>query len=76
MIGQSRTVVHAVVSGKKAAIAIDLTLKKRPSGLLEHGAVGGKGAVSMGAYLHHEDGLSGQSAKGCSLLRGAQSIPL
>ena len=62
-IGQPRTVVHAVASGKRVAAAMDLTLKKRPSGLLGHIAVGGKGAVSMSAYLDHQDGLSGRLLK-------------
>jgi 2-oxoacid:acceptor oxidoreductase delta subunit (pyruvate/2-ketoisovalerate family) len=62
-IDQPRTVVHAIASGKRAAIAMDLTLKERPSDLLGYVAVGGKGAVSMGGYVHHEDSPSGRLLK-------------
>lgn len=62
-IDRPRTVAHAIASGKRAAIAMDLLLNKRPPGLLGHVAMGGKGAVSMSAYLHQEDGLAGRLLK-------------
>ena len=60
---QARTVVHAIASGKRAAIAIDLLLKKHPSDLLVDVAVDAKDAVSMSAYLHHEDAPAGRRLK-------------
>ncbi len=62
-IDRPRTVAHAIASGKRAAIAIDLLLGKHTSDLLGYAALGGKGAVSMSAYLHREEGLSGRLLK-------------
>jgi len=49
-VDQPRTVVHAIASGKRSALAIDLFLKKNSSDILEQIAVGTKGALSMVAY--------------------------
>ncbi|NWG03460.1 MAG: FAD-dependent oxidoreductase [Syntrophaceae bacterium] len=57
-IDQPRTVVHAISSGKKAAISIDLCLRgESVNQVFSKIKVGNKGAVSMGAYLKgREDG--------------------
>ena len=44
-IAQPRTVVQAIASGKRAAIAMDLLLNKGPSDLIGNAAVGGKGSL-------------------------------
>jgi len=51
-VSQPRTVVHAIASGKRAALSIDSFLKKRSLGPMEGVAVGMKGALSMNAYEH------------------------
>jgi 2-oxoacid:acceptor oxidoreductase delta subunit (pyruvate/2-ketoisovalerate family) len=50
--GGERTVVHAVGSAKKTAVAVDRCLNKRPfDGLETDLRIGGKGGVSFGRYL-------------------------
>jgi 2-oxoacid:acceptor oxidoreductase delta subunit (pyruvate/2-ketoisovalerate family) len=52
LIGQPRSVAHAIGSGKKAAIAIDCHLQgKSKEGLLERLQIGGKGSVSFKRYV-------------------------
>jgi NADPH-dependent glutamate synthase beta subunit-like oxidoreductase len=52
---QPRTVVHAIGSGKRAAIFIDCLLKgQKGEGLLEALSVGEKGSLSMRRYLQEE----------------------
>ncbi len=51
-VSQPRTVVHAIASGKRAALSIDSFLKKRSVDSMEGVAVGVKGALSMHAYEH------------------------
>lgn len=53
-IAQPRTVVHAIASGKRGAIAIDLFLKRRSSDVLSDVAVGSKASLSMAAYRNPE----------------------
>jgi 2-oxoacid:acceptor oxidoreductase delta subunit (pyruvate/2-ketoisovalerate family) len=55
IIQQPRTVVHAIGSGKRAAIFIDCLLKGRKwEGLFESLRVGEKGSLSMKRYLQEE----------------------
>jgi 2-oxoacid:acceptor oxidoreductase delta subunit (pyruvate/2-ketoisovalerate family) len=55
---QPHTVVHAIGSGKRAAIFIDRFLRKESAeGLLEAFRVGGGGSLSMRRYLRGEGGL-------------------
>jgi 2-oxoacid:acceptor oxidoreductase delta subunit (pyruvate/2-ketoisovalerate family) len=50
--GGSRTVVHAIGSAKKAAIAVDRHLKKQsPEGLETDLRIGGKGSISFSRYI-------------------------
>jgi 2-oxoacid:acceptor oxidoreductase delta subunit (pyruvate/2-ketoisovalerate family) len=49
-VDQPRTVVHAIASGKRAAIAIDLQIKREGPGSLDGIAVGKRGALSMKVY--------------------------
>jgi len=53
-IAQPRTVVHAIASGKRGAMAIDLFLKKKSSEMLSDVAVGSKASLSMAAYRNPE----------------------
>ncbi len=62
-IDAPRTVAHAVASGKKAAIAIDLLLSESALDALERVAVGGNGALSMAAYLQLREAPSGRLMK-------------
>ena len=61
-IAQPRTVVHAIASGKRGAMAIDLFLKKGSSETLSDVAVGSKASLSMVAYRNPE-GLHGRFMK-------------
>ena len=55
VIFQPHTVVHAIASGKRAAIFIDAHLKKQKwEGLFEELRVGEKGSLSMKRYLQDE----------------------
>jgi NADPH-dependent glutamate synthase beta subunit-like oxidoreductase len=55
VILQPHTVVHAIASGKRAAIFIDSHLRKRKwEGLFEALRVGEKGSLSMKRYLQEE----------------------
>ena len=49
-VDQPRTIVHAIASGKRSALAMDLFLKKGSPDFLSGVAVGTKGALSMAAY--------------------------
>jgi NADPH-dependent glutamate synthase beta subunit-like oxidoreductase/Pyruvate/2-oxoacid:ferredoxin oxidoreductase delta subunit len=53
-VNQPRTVVNAIASGKRGAMAIDLFLKMEPFDLLTKTAIGSKGALSMAAYRRPE----------------------
>ncbi len=56
IIQQPRTVVHAVASGKRAAIFMDVLLQKQKwEGLFEALRVGEKGSLSMKRYLLKEE---------------------
>jgi NADPH-dependent glutamate synthase beta subunit-like oxidoreductase len=51
LIDQTRSVAHAIGSGKKAAVAMDCHLRgKSRDGLLERLEIGGKGSVSLKRY--------------------------
>ncbi len=64
IIQQPRTVVHAIGSGKRAAIFIDCLLKnKKWEGLFEALRVGEKGSLSMRRYLQEESERAPWSAK-------------
>jgi NADPH-dependent glutamate synthase beta subunit-like oxidoreductase/Pyruvate/2-oxoacid:ferredoxin oxidoreductase delta subunit len=55
-ITQPRSVAHAILSGKKAAISIDCYLRvKDVKGVYPSTQVGGKGGILMEAYLHPEE---------------------
>jgi 2-oxoacid:acceptor oxidoreductase delta subunit (pyruvate/2-ketoisovalerate family) len=55
-IAQPRSVGHAILSGKKAAISIDCYLReKNTKGVYRSIQVGGKGGILMEAYLHPEE---------------------
>jgi 2-oxoacid:acceptor oxidoreductase delta subunit (pyruvate/2-ketoisovalerate family) len=55
-IAQPRSVGHAILSGKKAAISIDCTLRgKDPKEAYQTIQVGTKGGVLLEAYLHPEE---------------------
>lgn len=57
VIEQPHTVVHAIGSGKRAAIFIDRFLKKENAeGLFEAFGIGEKGSLSMRRYLQGEGG--------------------
>lgn len=63
---QPRTVVHAIGSGKRAAIFIDCFLKKkRWEGLIDELRLGQKGSLSMRRYLQGEkrEPLSNQTVR-------------
>ncbi len=53
-IAQPRTVVHAIASGKRGAMAIDLFLKNGSPDMLSDAAVGSKASLSMAAYRNPE----------------------
>ncbi len=65
-IAQPRSVGHAILSGKKAAISIDCTLKgKDAKKAYRTIQVGTKGGVLLGAYLHPEEmNLEGKKVVG------------
>jgi NADPH-dependent glutamate synthase beta subunit-like oxidoreductase len=51
-VRQPRTIVHAIASAKRAAIAMDLSFRGiRDQSVLAGIGVGNRGALSMGAYL-------------------------
>jgi len=55
-VAQPRTIVTAIASGKKAAISIDLSLRGgNDDENLSMISVGGKGSLSMEAYLQGRD---------------------
>jgi len=55
VIAQPRSVGHAILSGKKAAISIDCYLRaKDAKGVYRAIQVGGKGGILIEAYLHPE----------------------
>jgi Pyruvate/2-oxoacid:ferredoxin oxidoreductase delta subunit len=65
-IAQTRSVGHAVLSGKKAAVSIDCHLRgKDTKGAYRSIQVGGKGGIFMEAYLHPEEmNLEGKKVVG------------
>lgn len=68
IIHQPRTVVHAIGSGKRAAIFIDCLLKKRKwEDLFETLRIGERGSLSMKRYLQEESLRLPLSSKTVSL---------
>jgi len=64
MTPQPRTVVHAIASGKRAAIFMDCLLRgERWEGLFEILRIGEKGSLSMKRYLQEENERSPLSSK-------------
>lgn len=64
IIQQPRTVVHAIGSGKRAAIFIDCFLKKKKwEGLFEALRIGEQGSLSMKRYLQAENERASLSSK-------------
>jgi NADPH-dependent glutamate synthase beta subunit-like oxidoreductase len=64
ILQQPRTVVHAIGSGKRAAIFIDCLLKNQKwEGLFEALRVGEKGSLSMKRYLQEEGERAPLSSK-------------
>ena len=65
-IAQPRSVGHAILSGKKAAISIDCYLREKDTkGVYRSIQVGGKGGILMEAYLHPEEmNLEGKKVVG------------
>ncbi|MDI6753268.1 MAG: NAD(P)-binding protein [Thermodesulfobacteriota bacterium] len=64
IIQQPRTVVHAIGSGKRAAIFIDCFLKKKKwEGLFEAIRIGEQGTLSMKRYLQAENERASLSSK-------------
>ncbi len=59
-VDQPRTVVHAIASGKRGALAIDLLIQKKPKVLINQVMVGSKGALSAEVYRH---GLTGPQSR-------------
>lgn len=56
VVDQPRTVVDAVASGKRAAIAIDCTLRGQdPREVLQRLRLGGRGSLSMRRYVESRD---------------------
>jgi len=53
-VAQPRTIVHAIGSGKRGAMAIDLFLRRGSSEMLSDMAVGSKGSLSMAGYANPE----------------------
>jgi 2-oxoacid:acceptor oxidoreductase delta subunit (pyruvate/2-ketoisovalerate family) len=59
-VDQPRTVVHAIASGKRGAMAIDLYMRKEPFDLLGRVAMGNKKALSMKTYQNSSECSQGR----------------